>query len=504
MKLGEGMQSHQSDQSPAATTAPQMLIGGGWVDSVSGRVLPVENPANREVITHIPRADVVDVNLAVQAARAAFESWRSVPPRDRGRMLLRIADALEQNLEPIARILATETGNAITPQSRPEIRTAVDVLRYFGGLGGELKGETVPLGDHMLSYTRREPLGVVAGIIPWNGPVLLAAVKIAPVLLSGNTMVLKTAEDAPLAVLELAKLCHEVLPPGVLNVLTGLGEECGAPLAAHPAVGKVSFTGSTEVGKAIMRAAAERIAPVSLELGGKSPVLVFPDAVDDPRLIDGLVIGMRFTRQGQSCVAGSRLFVHESIFDSVVDRLVAQVEKMVIGDPLDDATDIGAVNNHNQFSRVCRYIDEGTRQAGIDLRTGGLPPTEGPLSQGYFVKPTIFANVSAGSKLVREEIFGPVMVAIPWSDEDALMAAANDTDYGLAAYIWTRDIERALQTANRVQAGFVQVNQALGQFPGQSYGGYKQSGLGREYSLEGMLDSFTQRKAITVNLGSNR
>jgi betaine-aldehyde dehydrogenase len=477
-----------------------MLVDGQWVAALDGRVLPVQNPATLDIVAEVPRATEADVDRAVSAAAGAYETWRLVPPRERGRLLMRVADALEERAEDIARILATETGNAITPQSRPEMRGAVDVIRYFAGLGGELKGETIPLGEHVLSYTRREPLGVVGAVIPWNGPVLLAAVKIAPALLCGNTVVLKSAEDAPLAVLELARVCAEHLPPGVINVITGYGEEAGAALTRHPLVRKLSFTGSTEIGKVIMREAAERIVPVSLELGGKSPVLVFPDVGDDERVVDGIVTGMRFTRQGQSCVAGSRLFLHESIYDSVLERLVAKVRGMRIGDPLDDATDIGALNNRAQFERVCGYIDEGVRQEGVRVLTGGLPPAEGPLSQGYFVEPTVFADVRADSPLIREEIFGPVLVAIPWSDEAGAVRMANDTDYGLAAYIWTNQGPTALRVAHQLHAGFVQVNQALGQFPGQSYGGYKQSGLGREYSLEGMLHSFTQQKNVTVNL----
>lgn len=477
-----------------------MMVDGQWVPAIDGSVLPVENPATRRIIAEVPRAGEHDVDRAVTAAAAAFQSWSRVAPRDRGRLLLRIADDLEERGEEVARILAQETGNAITPQSRPEVRGASDVVRYFAGLGGELKGETVPLANHMLNYTRREPLGVVGAVIPWNGPLLLAAVKVAPALLCGNTVVLKSAEDAPLGVLEFARICANHLPPGVLNVITGYGEEAGAALAQHPAVRKLSFTGSTEVGKLIMHAAADRVVPVSLELGGKSPVMVFPDVGGDDRVIDGIVTGMRFTRQGQSCVAGSRLLVHEAIFDDVLARLIEKVERMHIGDPLDDGTDIGALNNRQQFERVCAYIDHGIGEEGVQVMTGGLPPHEGPLAQGYYVEPTIFAHVTPDSRIVREEIFGPVLVAVPWREEADAIRIANDTNYGLAAYIWTNRGSTALRVAHELEAGFVQINQALGQFPGQSYGGYKESGIGREYSLEGMLHSFTQDKSITVNL----
>jgi acyl-CoA reductase-like NAD-dependent aldehyde dehydrogenase len=281
----------------------QMLIDGAWVDSMSGALLTVENPAKRQPIAEIPRGDAADVNSAVEAAAKAFPAWSRVVPRDRGRLLLRIAEAMEARAEEIAHTIALETGNALPTQARGEARLSADIFRYFGGLAGELKGETIPLGEQVLSYTRREPLGVVGAIIPWNAPVLLGALKIAPALCAGNTLVLKAAEDAPLGVLMMAEICQEFLPPGVLNLLTGLGEECGWPLAQHSLVCKLSFTGSTEVGKLIMRAATDRIVPVSLELGGKSPSIVYPDT-DEDWVVDGVIAGMRFTRQSQSCNRG--------------------------------------------------------------------------------------------------------------------------------------------------------------------------------------------------------
>jgi acyl-CoA reductase-like NAD-dependent aldehyde dehydrogenase len=496
------MASIETSAAPAASSRNlKMLIGGKWEDSADGETIAVENPARKQVIARVPRGSAPDVNKAVAAAAAAFKPWSATIPRERGRLLLRIADALERRLEGLARIIATETGNALRPQARPEARGAADVFRYFGGLASELKGETIPLGEHLLSYSRREPLGVVGAIIPWNAPVQLAALKIAPALCAGNTMVLKAAEDAPIGVLMLAEVCQEFLPPGVLNVLTGYGEECGTALAVHPSVRKLSFTGSTEVGKLIMHAAADRIVPVSLELGGKSPSIVFPDA-DEEWVVDGIIASMRFTRQGQSCTAGSRLFLHQKIFDSFLDKLVKKTSGLRVGDPIEETTDIGSLINEKQYRKVCGYVDDGLRRSEARLVMGGLPPKEGPLSQGYFTLPTIFAEASNEWRLAREEIFGPVLVAIPWADEADAVRMANDSHYGLAAYVWTHEIGRALRTAHAIESGWVQINQGGGQLAGQSYGGYKQSGIGREFSLEGMLDSFTQRKSITINLNT--
>ena len=399
----------------------------------------------------------------------------------------------------LARTLASETGNAIRTQARPEAKTTADVFRYFSGLGGELKGETIPLGETMFSYTRREPLGVVAAIVPWNVPILISAWKIAPALIAGNTVVLKPSASAPLAALALARICQTHLPKGVLNIVTGNGDEVGTPLAEHPQVAKISFTGNTETGKAILRLAADRIVPVTLELGGKSPQILFPDA-DEEKTAEGVIAAMRFARQGQSCTAGSRLFLHKTVYDSFLDKLAGKLGQLKVGDPLDESSDMGAIVSRQQFDRVVGFIAEGSRQRGARTVVGGLPPKEGPLAEGYYVEPTVFANVDNDWRIAKEEIFGPVLVAIPWSDEAEAVRMANDTHYGLAAYVWSRDISRALRTAHAIDAGWVQVNQGIGQVLGQPYGGFKESGLGRENSLEGMLEGFTQRKSVTVNL----
>lgn len=476
-----------------------MLIGGQWTASVDQEWIDVVSPRDLATIGRVPRAGTEDVRRAVDVAKKAWPAWRATRPRERGDAFRRIADELEPHVERIARLSSLENGNAVRTQTRGEAGFVVDCFRYFAGLAGEAKGETVPLGSDVLDYTRREPLGVVGAIVPWNAPLMLSSVKIAPALVTGNTLVLKLAEDAPLAVLEVVRICQEHLPAGVLNVVTGYGPEAGEALTNHPDVAKLSFTGSTAVGKRVMQVAADRVVPVSLELGGKSPQIVFPDA-DEDWVVDGTIAGMRFFRQGQSCTAGSRLFVHADVVDSFVGKLTDRLSGLVVGDPLDEASDMGAIVNRKQFDQVCGYITDGIEQPGAVLALGGLPDTTGPLAQGLYVKPTVFTHVSNDWRIASEEIFGPVVCVIPWRDEADVIRMANATHYGLAGFVWTQDLGAGLRTAHALEAGWVQVNQGGGQVLGQSYGGYKQSGIGREFSLEGMLDSYTVRKHVSVAL----
>jgi betaine-aldehyde dehydrogenase len=477
-----------------------MIINAEWVKADSDEWLSVENPAHKGTEAgSVPRGGAAEVDRAVRTAAGAYLSWSKIPARERGKCLLKIADGLEREKEEFARLYSIETGNAIATQSRGEVMLTADLIRYFGGVASEIKGEVLPLGEQLFSYSRREPLGVVGGIVPWNAPLALSALKISMAVTPGNTLVLKPSVEAPLTAIKLVELCNRFLPKGVLNIVTGTGSECGQALIDHPMVAKLSFTGSTEVGRSIMRAAAERIIPVSLELGGKSPQIVFPDANDDGTVAN-VINGMRFVRQGQSCTAGARLFLHASIFDSFMEKLVSKLQGFKIGEPLEEATQMGAIVNQMQYNKVVSYIAEGLEQPGAKVLCGGLPPKTPPFSEGYFVEPTVFAGVKNDWRIAREEVFGPVLVAIPWDEEEEVIRMANDSHYGLAAFIYTHDISVALRTAHEIECGFVQVNQGGGIVPGNSYGGFKQSGIGREWSLEGMLESYTHRKSVTVNL----
>ncbi|MBP2574060.1 aldehyde dehydrogenase family protein [Agrobacterium tumefaciens] len=477
------------------------LINGAWVKPVSGAMLDIINPCRSSVITTIGVADREDVDAAVAAAKAAFPSWRRLASRTRGALLTELANRVSAHSEEIARILAAETGNALRTQSRPEVMSSIEVLRYYGGTVAEQKGETLSLGPGLFSYTTREPLGVVGAIIPWNSPLVLAAVKIGMALGTGNTLVLKPAEDAPLAVIRVAELAADLFPNGVFNVVTGVGEVAGAALSGHPDVAKISFTGSVEVGKLVAHAAADRIARATLELGGKSPTIVYPDAATDDR-IDGLaaniINAMRFARQGQSCTAGSRLYVHQDVFEPVLKKVVEKLAVMKIGDALDEETDIGAIINEERYSAVREFISEAVN-SGAEVVTGEVPPAAGR-NVGFFPKPTVLKGLTNDWRIVQEEVFGPVLVAIPWTSEVEVIEWANNTHYGLAAYIFANDLTTALNAASRIDAGWLQINRAGGQIPGMSYGGIKQSGIGSEYSIEGALEAYTARKSVTVNL----
>ncbi|MCP3474857.1 aldehyde dehydrogenase family protein [Bradyrhizobium sp. CCGUVB1N3] len=477
------------------------LIGGQWVKPISDRTMAVENPCRRDTIARVGAADKQDVDAAVAAAKKAFPAWRRMAARARGALLTELGNRVTAHAEEIAKVLAAETGNALRTQSRPEVASTAEVLRYYGGVVSEQKGETLPLGPGIFSYTTREPLGVVGAIIPWNSPLVLAAVKIGMALGTGNTLVLKPAEDAPLAVIKVAELAADLFPAGVFNVVTGTGIEAGAPLSNHPDVSKISFTGSVEVGKLVAHAAADRIAKVTLELGGKSPCIVYPDAATPEQLdtcATNVINAMRFARQGQSCTAGSRLFVHRDVFKPVVAKVVEKLKAMKVGDALDETSDIGAIINAERYGEVCAFIREAVdRGAKVEI---GQVPAPANDSDGFMPGPVVLTGVDNSWRVVREEVFGPVLVAIPWTNEDEMIGWANDTHYGLAAYIFTNDITTALRAAERIDAGWLQINRAGGQIPGMSYGGAKQSGIGAEYSIEGALESYTYRKSVTVTV----
>lgn len=473
------------------------FIDGAWHWPASGETLAIENPSRRDVICTIGRGTATEIDLAVAAAERARRDWAARPASERGAMLSALGARLAAHGEEVARVLAAESGNAIRTQSRGEAAGAAGVLKYYGGVAVEQKGETLPLGPGIFSYSTREPLGVVGAIIPWNSPLQLGAVKISMALATGNCLVLKPAEDAPLAVLRLAELAADIFPPGVFNVVTGLGEEAGAALAHHPGIAKISFTGSSEVGKLVAHSAADRIANVTLELGGKSPCIVFPDACTPARIdatAQGVVNAMRFARQGQSCTAGSRLFVHASVWDDLMPRVVEKVAAMTVGDALDEDSDIGAVVNGERYGEICAYVAEAEAQ-GATFLTGTTPQAT---DQGFHPVPTILTGLDNSWRIAREEVFGPVLVAIPWQDEADMIAQANDTHYGLAAFIFTHEMATIIRMSRAIDAGWVQVNQGGGQIPGMSYGGIKQSGMGSEYSIEGALEAYTFRKCVTV------
>ena len=477
----------------------KLLIGGALVPPANGRTFPIESPATRQRIADAARADAADVDRAVAAARTAQQAWAKRSARERGALVAECGRLLTTHVEELGRLIALETGKALRTEGRIEAGVLADVFAFYGGLAPEIKGETVPFSPNMLTMTLHEPIGVVGAILPWNVPLMLMALKIAPALVAGNAVVVKPAEEAPFAVLRTCEIISRLLPAGLVNVVSGFGEDCGAPLVAHPDVGKITFTGSVETGRIVYRTAADKLIPVTLELGGKSPMIVCADA-DLDRAIGGAMSGMRFTRQGQSCTAASRIYVHESLCEPFIAKLSERLNKLVIGDPLDEATDVGTIVSQAQFDRVQSYIKLGRETAGARAHVGGSMPTDKRLADGFFLQPVIFTGLPSDSRLIREEIFGPVTVVVPWTDFDEVIAAANDSSFGLAATIWTTDLRKAMQAIHRLEAGFVQVNQNLVVQPNLSYGGFKQSGLGKEASLEAMLEHFTRKKTAIVNL----
>jgi acyl-CoA reductase-like NAD-dependent aldehyde dehydrogenase len=477
----------------------KLLIDGALVPAQGGRTFPNVNPATGAVIGQAAEGTVVDVDAAVRAAARAQKAWAKTPARERGRLIVECGRVLNEHVDELGRLVALETGKALRTESRVEASILADVFTFFGGLAPELKGETVPFRPDMLTMTVREPLGVVGAIIPWNVPMMLMALKIAPAMVAGNTVVVKSAEESPFAVLRACQIMNQILPPGVLNILSGMGPECGGPLVAHKDVRKVTFTGSVETGRIIYRAAAEKLIPVTLELGGKSPMIVMDDA-DLGKAIDGAVAGMRFTRQGQSCTAASRIFVQEAVHDAFVERLRARVDAMKMGDPLDEATDIGTIVSPQQFEKVNDYIRIGEETPGMKAIACSQLPTDQKLKQGLFVRPVIFTGATNDSRLAREEIFGPVTCIIKFKTYEEAIEQANDSEFGLAATIWTRDLKTALDAVHRLEAGFVQVNQNLVVTSNLSYGGVKNSGLGKEATLESMLEHFTRKKTIILNM----
>ena len=477
--------------------ARKLFINNEWRPASSGKTMPVVNPATEEVIAEVPSADRTDVDLAVEAARAALAGpWSQLSARERGRLVRKLGERLMERADDVARLETLHNGKPISESRQIEIPAAAECFEYYGGWSDKVMGETIPVKGNHLTYTLREPVGVVAAIVPWNFPLLLAAWKVAPALACGNVVILKPASQTPLTALALAGLAMEVgFPPGVLNVITGAGSLVGQALVEHPGIDKIAFTGDTSTGKSIMRGAAETLKKITLELGGKSPNIVLADA-DMEAAIRGATIGI-FYGKGEVCAAGSRLLVDRAIKDEFVDKLAARVKKMVPGDPLDPKTRYGAISSRKQLDTVLRYIDAGKTE-GATLLTGGTRADIGT-GKGYFVQPTVFTDVKPSMTISREEIFGPVLATIDFADLDEAIATANDTPYGLAAGVWTRDIKKAHYVARRLQAGTVWVNTYNVYDTAAPFGGYKQSGFGREMSAHA-LEHYTQVKSVWVDL----
>lgn len=474
----------------------KMFIGGEWVESASGKTFETINPATEEKLADVYEGDAEDVDRAAEAAHRAFYDgpwWNKFSASKRGQIVWRIGELIEQNREELAALDTLDNGKPISETLNVDTVLAADIFKYYGGMATKIQGETIPVAGPFLNYTLREPVGPVGQIIPWNFPLLMAAWKLAPALACGCTLVLKPAEQTPLSALRLAELCQEAgVPDGVVNVVPGYGPTAGAAIVRHPKLEKVAFTGSTEVGREIMREAAGNLKRVSLELGGKSPNIILPDARLDDAL-KGVMMGM-FFNQGEVCCAGSRLFVDKRIKDEFVGSLVEHAASLKVGDPLDPETRMGAQVSREQFDKILGYIEAGKKE-GAKVLTGGGPARD----RGYFVQPTVFDGVEDGMTIAREEIFGPVIAAMEFEDLDELVRRANDTRYGLAAGVWTQDIDKAHYLARKLRAGTVWVN-CYNQFDSASpFGGYKESGFGREMGFHA-VDLYTEVKSVWVRV----
>lgn len=478
----------------------KLFINGGFVDSVSGRTFDSINPANQEVIAKVAEADKADIEKAVLAARKAFEEgpWAKMSATDRGGILKKIAQLIYEKREALARLETLDVGKPIRDSRKVDLPLAIDCFKYFGGIADKVMGETIPVPGKFLDFTLREPVGVVGQIIPWNYPLLMAAWKVAPALAAGCTVVLKPAEQTPVTALELAHICQNAgVPEGVVNVCPGYGETAGAALAFHPGVDKVAFTGSTAVGKLIMEMCSKNMTRVSLELGGKSPNIVLDDA-DLDEAVSGALFAI-FLNSGQVCAAGSRLFVHEGLYEPFMERFIEGAKKIKVGDPLDPDTQMGPLISAQQLERVENYVNIGLKE-GARLILGGRKPLDPDLAKSFYYEPTVFVDVDYRMRIAQEEIFGPVVTVIRFSDDGELVKMANSTIYGLAAGIWTTNIKRAINLARAIRSGNVWIN-TYNVIPSQApFGGYKQSGIGREMSKHG-IDLYTEVKNIMVYLG---